>query len=50
MLMAYEMLDNPGPFDSVPGIGIKGLPDFEVARQAVQLRVDEMKAAIEAAR
>lgn len=48
-LMAYKVPDNPGPFDSVPGIGIKGLPDFEVARQAVQLRVDEMKAAIEAA-
>lgn len=49
-LMGYEMPETPGPFDRVPGIDIAELPDFEAARQAVQLRVDEMKAAVEAAR
>lgn len=49
-LMAYEMPENPGSFDSVPSVDITELPDFEAARQAVQVRVDEMKAAVEAAR
>lgn len=49
-LMGYEVPETPGPFDRVPGIDISELPDFEAARKAVQARVDEMKAAVEAAR